>query len=146
MLLCKPPLPTPSRYQQTTKLTPPKVCPSCSNVLSVSKVPDDSSTPEDTGKNRLECKTCPYQYVIKNKGFYERKEYKFVEKDDVFGGAAQFDKADKTKVQCPKDGCNGEEAAYYSVQIRSADEPMTNFYRVSYFKTDFWGEGAWMRC
>lgn len=33
-------------------------------------------------------------------------------------------------MQCPKDGCDGEEAAFFQVQIRSADEPMTNFYMV----------------
>ena len=34
-------------------------------------------------------------------------------------------------MQCPKEGCEGEEAAYFQVQIRSADEPMTSFYKVS---------------
>jgi DNA-directed RNA polymerase subunit M/transcription elongation factor TFIIS len=34
-------------------------------------------------------------------------------------------------MQCPKDGCDGEEAAFFQVQIRSADEPMTGFYKVS---------------
>ena len=34
-------------------------------------------------------------------------------------------------MQCPKEGCNGEEAAFFQVQIRSADEPMTGFYKVS---------------
>lgn len=29
------------------------------------------------------------------------------------------------------EGCDGEEAAYFQVQIRSADEPMTSFYKVS---------------
>ena len=33
-------------------------------------------------------------------------------------------------MQCPKDGCDGEEAAFFQVQIRSADEPMTGFYKV----------------
>jgi hypothetical protein len=33
-------------------------------------------------------------------------------------------------MQCPKEGCNGEEAAFFQVQIRSADEPMTGFYKV----------------
>lgn len=35
-------------------------------------------------------------------------------------------------MQCPKEGCDGDEAAFYQVQIRSADEPMTGFYRVSF--------------
>ena len=33
-------------------------------------------------------------------------------------------------MQCPKEGCDGEEAAFFQVQIRSADEPMTGFYKV----------------
>lgn len=49
----------------------------------------------------------------------------------MFGGAAQWDNAQKGSVQCPKEGCDGLEAAYYQVQIRSADEPMTSFYKVS---------------
>ena len=32
--------------------------------------------------------------------------------------------------QCPREGCNGTEAFFYQVQIRSADEPMTIFYKV----------------
>ena len=32
--------------------------------------------------------------------------------------------------QCPREGCGGGEAFFYQVQIRSADEPMTTFYKV----------------
>ena len=39
-------------------------------------------------------------------------------------------------MQCPKEGCDGEEAAFFQVQIRSADEPMTGFYKVC---------GHWLR-
>lgn len=58
---------------------------------------------------------------------YTRKE-----REDVFGGEKAWDDADKTKIQCPKEGCDGDEAAFYQVQIRSADEPMTGFYKVSF--------------
>jgi DNA-directed RNA polymerase III subunit RPC11 len=78
----------------------------------------------------MECRTCPYQYIIK-KRYYERKMFKHVEQDDVFGGPKAWDNAQKTEIQCPREGCNGTKAATYSVQIRSADEPSTNFYRVS---------------
>ena len=40
-------------------------------------------------------------------------------------------------MQCPKEGCDGEEAAFFQVQIRSADEPMTGFYKVSFLSS--WG-------
>lgn len=32
--------------------------------------------------------------------------------------------------QCPREGCEGAQAFFYQVQIRSADEPMTTFYKV----------------
>jgi DNA-directed RNA polymerase subunit M/transcription elongation factor TFIIS len=79
--------------------------------------------------NRLECQTCPYQYIIK-KRFFERKPFARKEREDVFGGPGAWDNADKAQMQCPKEGCNGEEAAFFQVQIRSADEPMTGFYKV----------------
>lgn len=63
--------------------------------------------------------------------YYERKTFTHKEREDMFGGAAQWDNAQKGSVQCPKEGCDGLEAAYYQVQIRSADEPMTSFYKVS---------------
>ncbi len=79
--------------------------------------------------NRLECNTCPYQYILTKK-FYERKEFARKEREDVFGGPGAWDNADKMEVQCPKDGCDGALAAFFQVQIRSADEPMTSFYKV----------------
>ncbi|KAH8654502.1 hypothetical protein BGZ60DRAFT_418650 [Tricladium varicosporioides] len=104
-------------------------CPSCSNVLTVSNVQPDSGASEDeVGDYRLECKTCPYQYVLK-KRYYERKTFTRKERDDVFGGVGAWDNADKTKVQCPIEECDGTEAAFFQVQIRSADEPMTSFYK-----------------
>ena len=57
---------------------------------------------------------------------------KRVEREDVFGGPGAWDNAQKGEVQCPKEGCDGMEAAFFQVQIRSADEPMTSFYKVCY--------------
>ncbi|KAK8008888.1 DNA-directed RNA polymerase III subunit RPC10 [Apiospora marii] len=96
-------------------------CPHCSNILTVSLSPD-------TGRNRLECRTCPYQHQITTPMF-SRREFERKEREDVFGGPGEWDNADKTSVQCPKEGCNGNQAAYFQVQIRSADEPMTSFYK-----------------
>ncbi|TVY31328.1 DNA-directed RNA polymerase III subunit [Lachnellula subtilissima] len=103
-------------------------CPSCSNVLNISTV-----SPEDianAGNHRLECLTCPYQYILQAR-YYERKTFTHKEREDMFGGKGQWDNAQRARVQCTKDGCDGDEAAYYQVQIRSADEPMTSFYKVS---------------
>jgi DNA-directed RNA polymerase subunit M/transcription elongation factor TFIIS len=33
--------------------------------------------------------------------------------------------------QCPAENCNGERAYFFQLQIRSADEPMTTFLKVS---------------
>ena len=37
---------------------------------------------------------------------------------------------DACVVQCPREGCDNAQASFYQVQIRSADEPMTTFYKV----------------
>ncbi|KUJ23587.1 DNA-directed RNA polymerase III subunit RPC10 [Mollisia scopiformis] len=100
-------------------------CPSCSNVLTVSQI---SVEGDETPVNRLECQTCPYQYII-TKRYFERRAFVRKEREDVFGGPGAWDNADKIKIQCPKDGCDGDEAAFFQVQIRSADEPMTGFYK-----------------
>lgn len=89
------------------------------------------TNPAEDNVNRLECQTCPYQYLLE-KRYFERKTFVRQEREDVFGGAESWDNAEKSKTQCPNDGCNGEEAAFFQVQIRSADEPMTTFYKVSY--------------
>ncbi|PBP22397.1 DNA-directed RNA polymerase III subunit RPC10, partial [Diplocarpon rosae] len=104
-----------------------KVCPSCSNVLTVSMTPNPTDA-NGGNINRLECQTCPYQYLL-SKRYFERKTFVRQEREDVFGGEGSWDNADKTKMQCPKDGCDGNEAAFFQVQIRSADEPMTGFYK-----------------
>lgn len=78
--------------------------------------------------NRLECRTCPFEHNVE-KPVFSRRYYERVEKEDVFGGPGAWDNAQKGRVQCPNDGCNGDEAAFFQVQIRSADEPMTSFYK-----------------
>lgn len=49
------------------------------------------------------------------------------EVDDVLNDANTWKNVDKTNVKCPK--CENDEAYFMQVQIRSADEPSTNFYR-----------------
>ncbi|KAJ4416290.1 RNA polymerase III C11 subunit [Gnomoniopsis sp. IMI 355080] len=93
-------------------------CPYCANLLTVSVM--------DNGKNRLECRTCPYELPITDP-LYSRRIFPKKERDDIFGGPQAWDNADKTKTQCPAEGCDGAEAAFFQVQIRSADEPMTTF-------------------
>ncbi len=82
-----------------------------------------------TGNNRLECRSCPYEFAI-DEPLYQRRDFARKEKEDVFGGPGAWDNAQKAKVQCAADNCEGYEAAFFQVQIRSADEPMTSFYKV----------------
>lgn len=62
--------------------------------------------------------------------------------DDVMGGEGAWDNVDHTEVQCPVHDCGGERAYFYMVQIRSADEPMTTFYKVSLRQSHF-GVSKW---
>ena len=117
----------------TTTTTQPRApatmllfCPQCSNTLTVSR----SSNPEHGGHNRLECRTCPYEFALTRK-YYERRPMKRKEVDDVMGGEGAWDNVDQTDTQCAVDACDGARAYFYMVQIRSADEPMTTFYKVS---------------
>jgi len=47
--------------------------------------------------------------------------------DDVLGGAAAWENVDATDVKCPK--CDHDRAYFMQIQTRSADEPMTIFYK-----------------
>lgn len=101
-------------------------CPVCSNSLIVSRTPGDDEKPE--GQNRMECRTCPYQFLI-NGSIFERKKMQRKVVDDVLGGKEAWANADRIETPCHREGCHATEAFYYQVQIRSADEPMTTFYR-----------------
>lgn len=47
--------------------------------------------------------------------------------DDVLGGEDAWQNVDKTEARCPQ--CSFHEAYFMQIQIRSADEPSTTFYR-----------------
>lgn len=70
------------------------VCPVCSNSLVVSRTPGDDENPE--GQNRMECRTCPYQFLIHG-SIYERKKMPKKEVDDVLGGKDAWANADKAE-------------------------------------------------
>lgn len=93
----------------------------CSNLLTISPLGND-------GGNRLECRTCPYQSPI-TIPIYSHRKIERKEREDLFGGAGAWDNAQKANVRCAREECKGMEAAFYTVQIRSADEPMTEFYK-----------------
>ncbi|ORZ00678.1 putative DNA-directed RNA polymerases III 12.5 kDa polypeptide [Syncephalastrum racemosum] len=91
-------------------------CPSCSNLLLV----------ENEGGQDFFCQTCPYVYHI-TKPHTTRKLLQRKEVDDVLGGADAWKNVDSTEVSCPK--CEHERAYFMQIQIRSADEPMSIFFK-----------------
>mmetsp|Transcript_41299 Transcript_41299/g.54288 ORF Transcript_41299/g.54288 Transcript_41299/m.54288 type:complete len:106 (+) Transcript_41299:125-442(+) len=92
-------------------------CPTCGNLLLVENSP--------TGM-RFFCQTCPYIYAIHQK-VSKKIPLKRKEVDDVLGGAAAWENVDRTETKCPF--CEFTEAYFMQIQIRSADEPMTTFYK-----------------
>lgn len=78
------------------------------------------------GQHRFSCPACPYIYRIRESyGFHEPLQKKQV--DDVLGGEAAWDNVDATDTVCP--ACQNTRAYFMQVQIRSADEPSTIFFR-----------------
>ncbi|KAL1786166.1 DNA-directed RNA polymerase III subunit RPC10 [Sigmodon hispidus] len=92
-------------------------CPSCGNGLIVE---------EGQRCHRFACNTCPYVHNITRK-VTNRKYPKLKEVDDVLGGAAAWENVDSTAEPCPK--CEHPRAYFMQLQTRSADEPMTTFYK-----------------
>lgn len=95
-------------------------CPTCANMLLV----DHSRY---GGGLKLYCQTCPYVYDITNTIRSEVKTAK-KEVDDVLGGEDAWKNVDKTYTSgCPK--CDHDMAYFMQIQIRSADEPMSTFFK-----------------
>ncbi|KAK4634740.1 DNA-directed RNA polymerase III subunit RPC10 [Fulvia fulva] len=106
-------------------------CPSCSNMLIITQIPAAHCTPEEDelpGQNRFECRTCPYQMVL-DRRYYERKTMKLKAVEDILGGADSWKNVDQTDAKCANENCDSRMAYFRQVQIRSADEPMTSFYK-----------------
>jgi DNA-directed RNA polymerase III subunit RPC11 len=72
------------------------------------------------------CATCPYSCeivtAVTKKTFPQRKEV-----DDILGGAAAWKNVDRTMTVCPQ--CSYGQAYFLQMQLRSADEPMSVFYK-----------------
>lgn len=67
-------------------------------MLIVTPIPLNQCAPEDTkhaGKNRFECRTCPYQMIL-DRRYYERKNFELKATEDVLGGAQSWENVDKT--------------------------------------------------
>lgn len=96
-----------------------RFCPLCSNMLLV----DAGGGP---GSLRMTCRTCAYVHRLA-KPIRSRTECVRKVVDDVLGGASEWENVQKTAVECPE--CGNGEAYFRMIQTRSADEPMTTFYR-----------------
>ncbi|KAI8322479.1 hypothetical protein GQ54DRAFT_288051 [Martensiomyces pterosporus] len=59
--------------------------------------------------------------------FISRTILKRKEVDDVLGGEDAWKNVDSIDTMCPK--CRHERAYFMQIQLRSADEPMTTFYK-----------------
>ena len=94
-------------------------CPTCANLLLIEKTLADL---------RFFCKTCPYIFLVDRKFETKMVTLERKEVDDVLGGKDAWVDVDQTDAQCPK-GCLSRKAYFFQVQIRSADEPMTIFFK-----------------
>ena len=92
-------------------------CPICGNLLLIE---------EGTEGMRFCCPTCPYLHNIQ-KRYSSKAKSKKKEVDDVLGGQDAWDNVDRTSARCPH--CSFDTAYFMQIQIRSADEPSTTFYK-----------------
>ncbi|XP_014473167.1 PREDICTED: DNA-directed RNA polymerase III subunit RPC10-like isoform X2 [Dinoponera quadriceps] len=107
-----------------------RFCPRCGNLLSIEQGPQG---------HRFACSTCPYihniTHKISSRTYYKRKEF-----IDVQSSSAAWEGVDSTDERCPQ--CSHPRAYYMQLQTRSADEPMTIFYRCCDPKCMYtWREG-----
>mmetsp|Transcript_17895 Transcript_17895/g.49627 ORF Transcript_17895/g.49627 Transcript_17895/m.49627 type:complete len:113 (-) Transcript_17895:117-455(-) len=98
-------------------------CPSDGTLLQVRQ---NALSDEANPQGYFFCSTCPYSCkiasVVTKKAYPKRKQV-----DDILGGAAAWENVDRTMAVCPT--CNHNEAYFMQIQIRSADEPMSVFYK-----------------
>jgi DNA-directed RNA polymerase III subunit RPC11 len=81
---------------------------------------------DDTACLRFLCRNCPYILPVE-KQLSRRKKLTAKARDDILGGDEAWDAAAQTDAVCPH--CDHRRAYYMQLQTRSADEPMTVFYR-----------------
>ena len=100
-------------------------CPMDGTLLQIVDLPGDRCS-------AFACPTCSYKYILDSSdlktAFSKRIPLQKTKKvDDVLGGAAAWENVDRTEAVCPS--CMHNEAFFMQLQIRSADEPSTVFYK-----------------
>lgn len=93
-------------------------CPTCGNILLTEHGPSSSL--------RLFCRTCPYIFNV-NQKITSRVTLQRKQIDDVLGGEEAWKNVDQTDAICDK--CGNRRAYFFQIQIRSADEPMSIFFK-----------------
>ena len=97
-------------------------CPTCGDVLLV----DDKAKMEYNSALSFYCQRCPYRHKLKA-SMHRDTKLTVKEVDDVLGGKEAWENVDKTEARCPS--CDHDQAYFIQFQTRSADEPMTTFYK-----------------
>jgi len=91
--------------------------------------------PTDSGAStQFFCASCPYSCDIR-KRVTKTSHPKRKQVDDILGGAAAWENVDRTMAVCPQ--CSHNEAFFLQMQLRSADEPMSVFYKCTKCKTQW---------
>jgi len=111
-------------------------CPTCANMLLLKQQGADSSINSDATV-RYACTSCSYQYAVERRvatGLHLEKK----EVAEVLQEEGAWKGVPTTAAPCEK--CGHNEAYFKEVQIRSADEPATVFYKCCKC-THTWREG-----
>ncbi|KAL3072665.1 hypothetical protein niasHS_017639 [Heterodera schachtii] len=93
-------------------------CPTCGTILTLSDGKDYCK--------QFSCGSCSYTLPISKKltsRIYSKKK----EDEKIIGGTEMWENAQVTNERCPS--CSHDKAYFQQIQTRSADEPMTIFYR-----------------
>ena len=74
----------------------------------------------------FQCPSCPYRHIVDKKWIVhvptEKKEL-----DDILGGEEAWKNMDQTEHKCKQ--CGNDKAYFMQIQLRSADEPMSIFFK-----------------
>ena len=92
-------------------------CEKCGSILMPAK---------HGGKSRMRCPRCKFSIAKKEKITIKEK-VKLKKEDQIEVVDKKIETLPKTKEECPK--CHHDEAYYWVVQTRSADEAATQFFK-----------------
>lgn len=97
-------------------------CPTCGMLLQY-------ELPHMGRPSRFFCPTCPYVCEIDSKVKIKRRQHLVKKEIEPVISKDDITNAPQTDATCPN--CGFGKAAFTQMQMRSADEPMSTFYRFS---------------